>query len=269
MTVSPADPAAARVLDLATTSRDMSLPQKVAGFRRAFANWPRVAADHLRLTSRDYVCRLRNGGIFEVRGGTDDRHVLFEVFVRQIYATALPPTAVVVDVGANIGAFTISAALAGARVLSFEPFPSNFAVLQRNVARSGVRAELFPMAVSSQAESRELFLPDNDEYVGRFSLHPGRGARTIRVECTSLDDIVRKNALPRIDLLKLDCQGSEYEILFGAGTDTLGRIRSIIVECEEFPDRTDWSPEAMSEFLTRHGFTTASRGHMVYAQLNK
>jgi FkbM family methyltransferase len=262
----PASTAVPRVLDLATRSRDLTALEKIAGFRRAFANWPRVALDHLRITSRDYVCRLRNGGSFEVRGGTDDRHVLFEVFVREIYSTPLPPNAIVVDVGANIGAFTIWAALQGARVFSFEPFPTNFALLQRNVARSGVRADLFPMAVSSHAESRELFLPDNEEYVGRFSLHPGRGARTIRVECTSLDDVVGRNKLPRVDLLKLDCQGSEYEILFGASEDTLRRIRSIIVECEIFPDRTDWSPIAMSAFLTKHDFTTAIRGHMVYGQ---
>jgi FkbM family methyltransferase len=254
------------VLDLATRSRDMSFLEKVMGFRRAFSNWPRVTLDHLRVTSRDYVCHLRNGAVFEVRGGTDDRHVLFEVFVRQIYATALPPQAVVIDVGANIGAFSIAAALAGAKVLSFEPFPANFAVLKRNIERSRVRADVFPLAVSSHPESRELFLPDRDDFVGRFSLHPGRGARTIKVDCTSLDDIVRDNRLERVDLLKLDCQGSEYEILFGAEAGTLRRIRSIIVECEEFPDRTDWSVDSMKAFLGRHGFTTASRGHMVYAE---
>ena len=254
------------VLDLATAPRDMSFLEKVTGSYRAFRNWPRVALDHLQLTSRDYVCRLRNGGSFEVRGGTDDRHVLFEVFVREIYSSDLPPNALVVDIGANIGAFTISAALRGARVLGFEPFPSNFAILQRNVELSEVRAELFQLAVSSQTESRELFLPDREDYVARFSLHPGRGERTIRVECTSLDDIVSEHKLQRVDLLKLDCQGSEYEILFGAAPDTLNRIRSIIVECEVFPDRTDWSPEALTAFLSKHGFTTASRDRMVYAQ---
>jgi hypothetical protein len=50
---------------------------KLLSLVRAVENWPRTLADHLGLTRGDYVCRLRNGLEFFVRGGTDDRHVIF------------------------------------------------------------------------------------------------------------------------------------------------------------------------------------------------
>ena len=51
----------------------------------AVENWPRTLLDHLRLRSAPYICRLRDGTLLEVRGGTDDRHTVFEVFAQGTY----------------------------------------------------------------------------------------------------------------------------------------------------------------------------------------
>jgi FkbM family methyltransferase len=247
--------------------RTLGMPRKLLQLVRRVRNWPRTLLDHLGWSSAEYICYLRDGSSFEVRGGTDDRHVVFEVHVERVYPLEISAGDVVIDVGGHIGCFAVAAARRGARVLSFEPFPSNFAVLQRNIERNGpadVRA--FPYAISDRHEVRELFLPGNAADSGRYSLHPGRGSDTISVRCVPLDEVVREQGIDQIDLLKLDCEGSEYAILYGASDATLGRTRTIVVECECFGHPPEWSIRALGSFLERKGFMTRTRGSLLYAR---
>lgn len=240
--------------------------RKLRRLVRAVDNWPRALADHLRLGSGNYLCRLRDGLEIEVRGATDDRHVLFEVFAERIYPVPAAGGGVVVDIGAHIGCFTLLAASAGHRVLALEPSPENFSLLRRNVQRNGgVEVELVQAAVGERRRTGSLVLPDNGSHTGRFSLFPGRGVRTVRVPVLRLDEILRDARIDRVALLKLDCQGSEYEILYSAGAGLLERIDSIAVECEVFPDRPEWSLTALQAFLDAIGFRTAARGNLLYA----
>lgn len=234
-------------------------------FGSAFENWPRVLLDHLGLARGTYVTKLRDGTTFNVRAQTDDRHVLFEIFAQGIYNVPINPGDTVIDIGANIGGFSVMAARRGARVFAFEPFPSNFAALASNVARNNLDVVIVQAAVSDADRMSEMFIPDNTSFSGRYSLHPGRGGRIINVPCVSLDSVVSQYNLPMIDLVKIDCQGSEYEILYGASADTLGRIRSMVIECEEFPQRPDWSTTALASFLEARGFTVSVNDHMVHA----
>ena len=229
-------------------------------------NWPRTLADHLNLARGDYICRLRHGPAFEIRGGTDDRHVLFEIFVESIYPAPVHAGDTVVDIGAQIGCYAIRAAAMDARVFAFEPFPANFAALQRNIALNhldGIAA--FPCAVGAGAGERTMFVPDSRGHTGRYSLYPGRGAQTLTVRSVSLDEIVREHQLERIDVLKIDCQGSEYEILYQASPATLAKIRNIMTECEVF-ERPDWSVDALRQYLERAGFQVVCKDRMLWAR---
>lgn len=244
------------------------MPGKLAKLRRLRArvrNWPRVLMDHLKLSRSSYICRLRNGPVFEIRGGTDDRHVLFEIFVENIYPAPVREGDTVVDIGAQIGCYAVHAAGLGARVFAFEPFPANFAALQRNIALNRLKdVRAFQCAVGAEAGERAMFVPDARDHTGRYSLFPGRGSQTLAVPCMSLDDIVREHQLERMDVLKIDCQGSEYEILYGASPETLARIRNIMAECEVF-DRPDWSVSALREYLGARGFQVTCKDRLLWA----
>lgn len=241
--------------------------RKLRRLVRAVDNWPRALVDHVRLRSSNYLCRLRDGLEIEVRGGTDDRHVLFEVFAERIYPVPAGGGGVVVDIGAHIGCFTLLAASAGHRVLALEPSPENFSILRRNVQRNCAgKVELVQAAVGERRHTGWLVLPDDGSHTGRFSLFPGRGIRTVSVSVLTLDQILRDARIERVDLLKLDCQGSEYEILYSAGASVLERIDSIVVECEVFQDRPDWSLAALQGFLEASGFQTATHGNLLYAE---
>lgn len=246
----------------------MTKLMKLVRLMRVVRNWPRTLMDHLQVTTADYVCHLRNGISVEVRGGTDDRHVIFEVFVEQVYPVALSGEKVVVDIGAHIGCFTALAAERGARVLSFEPLPANFAILERNVKRNNIRnVQLFQSAVSSKYETRALYLPDNDAHTGRSSLQVARDARRIEVSCLPLDDVIRENRLQCIDLLKIDCEGGEYEILFAASMESLKMVQSIVIENEPITYQAlGGDRESLIKHLRTAGFIVESRNHYLHAR---
>ena len=230
-------------------------------------NWPRTLIDHLGLSTTDYVCHLRSDLRFHVRGGTDDRPIIVEVFVERIYPVEMRPGSIVVDIGAHIGCFAVAAAVAGGRVFSFEPYPANFPALQSNVTLNGARdVQLSQAAVTGKRETRRMFLPDNPGHSARYSLLPGRGSRTLDTRCISLDNVLHENGLDRVDELKLDCQGSEYEILYGASAQTLAMTRRLVCECGDYEGRPEWSVPALGPYLTRQGFSTTTRGELLNAE---
>lgn len=242
--------------------------RSAVGIIRTARNWGDVLLDHVGLVKHRYVCENRSGLRFNLRGGTDDSRVWFEIYVRGCYGqAAIQPGAVVVDIGANIGCFSVRAARNASRVLAYEPFQSNLDLLRGNIdLNSANNVQVFPFAVGGNEGLSTLFIPDDDGFVGRVSLHPGRGTRTTECICITLDQVVLDNELNQIDLLKIDCQGAEYEILYQASADTLGRCRQVIAECEIYENRPEWSIAALGRHLMEHGFDVQTHHNLLYAR---
>ena len=233
---------------------------------RTIENLGPTLADHSGLVSSPYICRLRNGLRFLVRGGTDDSRILFEIYVRECYgAVELRPGSTVIDIGAHIGCYSLMAAQTAARVIACEPHPENLSILRKNVElNQTTNVEVISHAISNKAGKASLIIPDNDTFVGRYSLHPGRGRRSIEVTCISLEDLVREAHLTEIDSIKIDCQGSEYEILYESA-GVLSQVRQIIVECERFPNHPRWSQTELEIFLRGLGFEVVNQANVLYA----
>lgn len=239
------------------------------GMLSTFKNWPVVVSDHGGLRRKPYTSRLRNGLKFVTRPGTDDGRILFDVFSKQCYRpTSLRKGGTVIDIGANIGAFSILAAQRGAAVYAFEPHPGNLVQFDANCKLNGFNEiHINPVCVAAKAGHAALYLPDNDGFVGRFSLYPGRGSRTVEVPVISAKMMFAEMPAGPIDCLKLDCQGSEYEILYAAGAENLKRVREILVECESFPpDQPIYSVPALSDFLIKLGFKIEGSHNLLHAR---
>lgn len=131
----------------------------------------------------------------------------------------------VVDVGANVGAFAVWAATVGATVTAYEPHPETHRWLERNTA--GLAVECVNAAVvASPPPSGSVFLAVDDAADTHREIAREPHATAIEVPAASLTDAIA----PGCDLLKLDCEGAEFDLLTSTPADTLRRARRIACE---------------------------------------
>jgi FkbM family methyltransferase len=131
----------------------------------------------------------------------------------------LPKAGVFLDVGANAGMFSLftsSLLERGGVVVSVEPQPEIFARLRFNMtsandlATEGVRTVLVQAALGPEAGSAELAIPKE---LGQASLRTEVGGDRISVPMIPLGDLLRREGISRVDVMKIDVEGFEDAVL--------------------------------------------------------
>ncbi len=131
----------------------------------------------------------------------------------------------VVDIGANIGVFAVSAAAAlKASVLAFEPFPAAASVLQAISWDYGLGITVSPEAVSSQSGEATFYLSQRSDMSNSLNAAYRSHVGATSVQCVTLDDIARR-ATPAV--VKIDAETAELDIISG-GRQTLERCRPFV-----------------------------------------
>lgn len=167
------------------------------------------------------------------------------------------PGAVLVDVGANIGLHSLRAARQEnvARVHAFEPGLATFGMLERNIARNGLgeKIQARPVAVGAAAGRAEFHYCADDAY---SSLKPDQRRpvqQTYEVTVTTLDEWSLAEAPSRVDVVKIDVEGSEADVIAGA-TETLARFRpELMVEIYQ-GTRADFFAEGLVREISGLGY---------------
>ncbi|MDI6725795.1 MAG: FkbM family methyltransferase [Smithellaceae bacterium] len=233
---------------------------------RNISNWPLYLAVKFGLAHLDPLHFSTRGGVrMEV-----PRRLLQtfkEIFMDECYlkdmGSRLPENSTIIDVGANAGYFSLFALsrFRYARVFSFEPIPANFRLLGRNRdLNPGLPWLCVQKAVAGQTGELVLAFDGGDDFTTSATVmgnYSGRKDR-IRVSAVTIQDILAENGLVRCDLLKMDCEGAEYDILYRCPPEVLGRIERIALEIHEGPG-TDQNIEAIEAFLRKGGFITRRR----------
>lgn len=158
---------------------------------------------------------------------------------------------VLADVGANVGAYALLGATAGAEVISLEPSPDTFRYLERNVRLNGLSHRVSPLNVAAGQE--EGVLPFTEGLGMENHLCPiGPGATTVPVTVTTLDQALQGRAPT---LLKVDVEGSEAQVLAGA-KETLAAptLLALIIERLGFGRRYGQSEEVLHERIRAFSF---------------
>jgi len=169
----------------------------------------------------------------------------------------LQPDEVLYDVGANVGAYTLVAAMAvpGARVVAFEPGAANFAALCANLELNEVADRVTPVPLALGDSPGPAPFVGSGVAGASPSLNGAAGQEhRTRVLVDRLDDVVDRFGFPPPNHLKLDVDGGELQVLAGAERLLAGEgIRSAMVELDRVR-----GPE-VAERLTGLGFELAER----------
>ena len=159
-----------------------------------------------------------------------------------------------VDVGANIGYFTLLASRAvgpSGRVLAFEPDPDNYRLLALNCKHNGCdNVTLFREALSDSDSSGRLYLSDSNR--GDHTIYPTEGERQSQVIHLARGDTLLKSQDARPRLIKIDTQGSEYQVLLGLENMLAEQLEDLAVLLEFSPNsvrHTSAEPLAVLDLL--------------------
>jgi FkbM family methyltransferase len=146
----------------------------------------------------------------------------------------LPPAAVIVDIGSNIGLITLAIArrVPQARVHCFEPSPHPYKCLSQTISRNELdqRITLNNMALSIRKGTMDFFVHDPKLAAGDGLKDTGRAgaAQVIKVPVSTLDDYVKEKKIDRLDLIKIDTEGAELYVLQG-GISTIKTLHPKII----------------------------------------
>jgi FkbM family methyltransferase len=153
----------------------------------------------------------------------------------------------VLDIGANVGLFSVLSAEYGAKkIISIEPDINNYNELIKNIIRY---KNIIPINLAVFSESNmDLYLEYNG--VGtRVSLEPNNRL----VKSISLSDLLNFLDIEDEVILKMDCEGAEYNILYSASKDDIRRFKIIFIEVHGHP-MTDKNPESLLNYLVSMGY---------------
>jgi FkbM family methyltransferase len=175
----------------------------------------------------------------------------YEIVIQRIYAPSRAfepaPGQTVIDVGANVGVFSLWAASRigpTGRLVSVEPHPLSYAHLERNLAPFGASARTVQGACGDSADELELHYVPGRLSVSSFEPRPDRTGH-VRVPVQRLDQLLSADGIDQIDLLKIDVEGAEEPVIQGAG-ELLWRVNRLVIEIES--ERQAWLEGVLARF---------------------
>ena len=250
------------------------------------------------------LIELPNGLEVAFQTRSEARFFYEDIFEKEAYVRhgiVLEAGSVVFDVGANIGMFTMFAHAwcHQPRVYAFEPVPALFEILFFNAGRHAPGARLFNFGLSDRARrERFTFYPNSS---GMSSVYADEGEEKevlrailanqrrqgaegmeeiflhvddlleerlrsvpVEVELRTLSDVIRQEAVGRIDLMKVDVQKSECDVLAGIDEEHWPLIRQVVLEVHDFDGRV----RQVLEELRGRGYEVLAEQDDFYTESN-
>ncbi len=210
--------------------------------------------------SADFECyapRDPSGEFFELR-------LIYQEVFGEAYGSdiaGIPDDGVVLDIGANVGLFTLRAKACSprAKILAFEPMPDTLGALQKNILLHELAGvTVYPLALGAASATAQFTYypaaPGNSTLYPeskKFKMPQLENSTTLWVDMTTLSAVLARHPeLCVIDLVKIDVEGAEAEVLAGLSDPDWARIRALVLEVDD----SDGRLEQIRTLLQRKGF---------------
>jgi len=180
---------------------------------------------------KEYTVISKNKIKAAIRKNTMDYKILFNRSEGGLISEIeLNPNETFVDIGANVGSYTLQVATKypDNKIISIEAHPSEFNALKRNVIDVNNLENVILVNMGVYSKKDELVLYEQDIWTAASSAFV-KSEKQIRIQCDTLDSIVQKLESNQKFVIKMDIEGSEYDALLG-GSKTLENCRKIMIE---------------------------------------
>lgn len=216
--------------------------------------------------------------LISVREGSgSDEIIIREIFEENVYRmhdNFFVEEGVVLDVGANIGVFTLNVLLRAKNnckpvtIYAIEPEPHNLELLRKNLDQNAWlydagRVVIVTSAISDKHGS--AYIPDNH---GGSSIAYGDSSNKPNIETITLDEFFETYDIDKVSFAKFDIEGSEIPVLLSASDENLDKIRRIALEFDEQNGLTKFS-EVTARFARNCQINTLgvpARGCYIYTE---
>ena len=209
------------------------------------------------------------------RTGSSDMHLIYKILLKtgtkaEYWLPEELRPKVILDIGANIGISSVYFAnqYPDANIFAFEPVPSNYALLEKNAKEYD---KIRPFNVALGAEEGDLYIYTSDfkhNYGGASFKELGVDrASKIKVKRANTATLLKEIKPGDIDLIKIDTEGSEFDILTSLDSEMLSKTKWIIGELHGVDDFK--LLDYLSEFFDIHTKKTLNNRLFMFNACNK
>ena len=180
-----------------------------------------------------YILKLKNGKKIKLRNNSTDIHTFTNIWIIEEYLQIEnEKNRIIIDIGAHIGLFSIYALKFNPKeIIAFEPIKENYDLLKENILLNKIEnIKCHNIAISDKISDVEIYV--NEDFAAHSLIKKEGQPR--KVKSISLKNIFDENKISECDILKLDCEGSEYLIFEALPDNYYNKIKKIIMEYHIF-----------------------------------
>ncbi|MBN2087524.1 FkbM family methyltransferase [Candidatus Peregrinibacteria bacterium] len=184
-----------------------------------------------KIFGKDVVLNMRNDGDFAIAN---------ELFLDRQYKfcdeVIKKAKDCIIDIGGHLGFFSLYASVINSEVpiYSFEPHIGNYEILKQNIKDNRIK-NVHPkqLAVSDKIGEAELQISKEDlNHALSGAIEPT--GDTQKVQTTTLERIFSKNDIGHCDLIKIDCEGAEFPLIYATPDNVLDKVSNIFLEYHDW-----------------------------------
>lgn len=211
------------------------------------------------------------GYTLDLLDGETSLQTFDEIFVHDHYRLEIDhAAATVVDLGANIGLFSLYAhmRMPNATIYAVEADPTTFEVLAKNLTINSLTTSIhaIQLAISSQTGKVPFFCTQTSGWSSLYNLRGAEQGKAAQVDAMSLSSFCKDHHIDGIDFLKIDIEGAEYDAILGDRHIFDIPIREMVLEVDRNPRDRRYAFTDLLEWLRDyyHSVTLAYPGSRDY-----
>ena len=210
---------------------------------------------------KELKIKLKDGFKFNYRVGTSDRIQLLgslsEFFIPEY---GIFHDDIIIDIGGYIGTFAIPASkkVKNGKIFSIEACKDTFTILKKNLKLNNIDNVIpFNIAISdSNKNSKLYYAPKGGSWGNSLTKNSSSGFEIVKSK--TLKTFMNENKIPYCDFMKINCEGSEFEIILSSNKQTLQKVNTILILYHEDYNENHKKEELISH-LKSNGFSIITR----------